>query len=105
MGRNAGAMSSEGSVVGTGDAPAVNTVVISDQELTVISVHSSDTEPDSSEEGCLFNVRCELVLPSPTAVPEGALESPSHYSIPTAPVELSAVSSVLISPNRVREDY
>ena len=32
------------------------------------------------------------------------LESPSHYPTPAAPVELSTVSSVLISPNRVRED-
>ena len=32
------------------------------------------------------------------------MESPSHYLAPADPVVLSAVSSVLISPNRVRED-
>ena len=73
------AMSSEGSEVGTGGggggAPAVDTVVISDQELTIIFIHSSDTDPDSSEEDCLCNAQSELV---PPAVPEGVVESPSH---------------------------
>ena len=32
------------------------------------------------------------------------MESPSHYPAPAESVELPAVSSVLISPNRVRED-
>ena len=74
----------------------MNTVVISDQELTVISVHSSDTDPV-----------CLLLgaNTSATAVPEWVFEFPSHYPIPAAPVELSAVSSVLLSPNRVRENY
>ena len=60
------AMSSEDSEVGTGGVPVVDTVIISDQELTVLSVHSSDTDPDSSSEDCLFNVRSELVSPTPT---------------------------------------
>ena len=42
--------------------------------------------------------------PVPTDVPGRLFESPSHYSTPAAPVELSTASSVLISPNRVRED-
>ena len=78
---NLDAMSSEDSEVGTGCAPAVDPVVISDQEFTVISVHSSD--PDSSEVDCQSNARIELVSPIPTAIPGGVLESPSHY--PTRP--------------------
>ena len=42
--------------------------------------------------------------PIPLTVPARVLESPSHYPTPTVPVELSAVSSVLLSPNRVRKD-
>ena len=42
--------------------------------------------------------------PIPSAVSTGVLGSPLHYPTPATPVELSAVSSVLISPNRVRKD-
>ena len=99
------AMSSEGAEGGRGGAPAVDTVVISDQERTVISIDSSDTDPE--EVDCLFNFQSELV---PPAVSEGVVESPSHYPIPVTPVELSAVSSVLISPsvpgyNRICSSY
>ena len=66
-------------------------------------MHSGDPDPDSSDEDHSSSVRIDSVSPIPSAVPAGALESPSHYSTPTVPVELSAVSSVLISPNRVRE--
>ena len=73
------AISSGDSEVSTGGAPAVSPVVISDQELTVISVHSSDPDPDSSEEGCLSDSRSEPVSPVPTDVPGQVVESPSHY--------------------------
>ena len=91
-------MSSGDSEAGTGGAPAVSQVVISDQELTVISVHSSDTDPDSSEDGCLSNSRSKSVSPVPTDVPGKVLESLSHYPTLAAPVELLTVSLVLISP-------
>ena len=42
--------------------------------------------------------------PVPTNVSVCVVESPSHYPSPTDPVVLSAVSSMLISPNRVWED-
>ena len=42
--------------------------------------------------------------PIPTHVSGQVVESPSQYPAPAEPVELSAVSSVLISPNQVRED-
>ena len=90
--------------VSTGGPPGVSPVVMSDQELTVISVHSSDTHPDSSEEGCLSDSLSEPVSPIPADVPGQVVESPSHYPALAEPVELSAVSSVLISPNRDRED-
>ena len=48
------AMSSGDSEASTGGATAVNPVVILDQELTIIFVHSSDTDPDSSSEGLLI---------------------------------------------------
>ena len=40
----------------------------------------------------------------PIHVSGQVVESPSHYPAPAEPVELLAVSSVLIFPNRVRED-
>ena len=98
------AISSGDSEVSTGGARDVSPVVISDQELTVISVHSSDTDSDSSQEGCLSDSLREPVSPIPTHIPGQVVESPSHYPALAEPVELSAVSSVLIYPNRVRED-
>ena len=83
-------------------APCVNPVVVVAQEFTVISVHSSDT--DSSDEGRLSDSQSESVSPIQTNVSGQVVESPSHYPAPDKPAELSAVSSVLISPNRVRED-
>ena len=67
-------------------------------------MHSGDPDPDFSDEDCPSRVRIDSVSPIPSAVPAGVLESPSHYPTPTVPVELSAVSSVLISPKRVRKD-
>ena len=42
--------------------------------------------------------------PIPTSISSHVVESPSHYPAPAEPIKLSAVFSVLISPNRVRED-
>ena len=72
--------------------------------ITVISVSSSDSGLDSSE---FHSPAGSLSAPgSPTS--SGTLvcvvESPSHYPTPDEPVMLSAASSVLISPNRCRED-
>ena len=113
MGRNAGvsgltaftgltsldldAISSGDSEASTGGAPAVSPVVISDQEL---SVHSSETDPYSSEEGCLPDSQSEPVSPVPTDVPGQVVEYLSHYPAPAEPVQLSAVSSVLTCPGR-----
>ena len=47
------AMSSGDSEVSNSGDPCVSPVVVTDQELTIISVHSSDTDPYSSKEGCL----------------------------------------------------
>ena len=58
--------------------------VISDQELSVISVHSDDTDLDA------FDAQVQ--------------QSPSHYLTPTVPADLSGASSVLLSPNCVRQD-
>ena len=87
--------------MGAGGAPGVSPVVISDQELTVISVQSSDTDPDS-EEGCMSDSQSEPASPIPMHIPGQVVVSPSHFPAPAEP--LSAVSSVLISPNRVQED-
>ena len=57
------AISSRDLEVSTGGAPGISPVAISDQELTVISVHSSDTNPDSEEEeGCLSDSLSEPVF-------------------------------------------
>ena len=69
-------LSSDESEAGTGGVPVVEPIVISDQELTVISVHFGDPDPDLLDEDRPSSVR----------------------------IELSAVSFVLISPNRVRKD-
>ena len=57
------AMSSWDSEACADGAPAVSPVVISDQELTVISVHSSDTDLDSSQEDCLSHSHRDLYKP------------------------------------------
>ena len=97
-------MSSGDSEVSNSGVPCVSPVFVVDQKLTVISVHSSDTDPDSSDEGCLSDTQSEPVSPIPTSISSHGVESPSHYPAPAEPVELLAISSVLISPNRVRED-
>ena len=78
------AISSGDSEVGAGSALRASPVA-------VILVHSSDSDPDSSDERSL-------------SVSVFVVESPSHYTTPDEPVMLSATSSVLISPNRVLED-
>ena len=93
-------ISSGDSDLSNSGAPCVNPVVVVDQEFTIISVHSSDTDPDSSDEGCLSDSQSEPVSPIQTNV-SGQVVSPSHYPAPDEPVELSAISSVLISPNWV----
>ena len=75
-----------------------------DEEPAVISVYSSDSDPDLSEELCQFRPLNGPLSPVPSDVSLGVVESPSHYPTPAEPVVLSAVSSVQISPNRVRED-
>ena len=101
---NLDTLSSDESEAGTGGVPVVEPIVISDQELTVISVHSGDPNPDFSDEDRPSSIRIDLVSPIPSAVSTGVLESPSQYPTLAAPAKLSAVSSVLISPNRVRKD-
>ena len=98
-------LSSDGSEAGTWGVPVVDPIVNSDQEFTVISVNSGDPDPDVSDEDRPSSFRIDWVSPTPSAVSAGVLESPSHYPTPAAPVDLSAVSCVLISPNRVRQDY
>ena len=73
------AISSGDSEVSNSGAPCVSPVVVTDQDLTVISVHSSDTDPDSEEEGCLSDSLSEPVSPIPTHVSDQVEESPSHY--------------------------
>ena len=75
-----------------------------DQQIAVISVHSSDRDPDSLDELCQSRSLIEPMSPVPVGVSFRVVELPLHYQAPAEPVVLSAVSSVLISPNRVRED-
>ena len=87
------AISSEDSDAKPGDA-------LSASPILVISVYSSESDPDSSD--VHSSAGSPSVPGSPTSV--CVVESPSHYPTPDEPVALSAVSSMLISPNRVRED-
>ena len=59
------AISSGSSEVSNSGAPCISPVVATEQELTVISVHSSD----SSEEVCLSDSLSEPVSPIHTPVP------------------------------------
>ena len=95
---NVDTLSSDESEAGTGGVPVVEPIVISDQKLTVMSVHSGDPDLDLSDVDSPSSVS-----PIPSAIPAGVLESPSHYPTPTVPIELSAVSSVLLLLNRVRK--
>ena len=54
---------------------------------------------------CRMTTARQVFELTPSAVPARVLQSPSHYSTPAVPVDLSAISSILISPNRVRTDY
>ena len=97
------AISSGDSELGS-SALRASPVLIVDQEIAVISVHSSDSDPDSSDEHCQFQSLSEPVSPVPASISFHVVESPSHYQAPAEHIVLSAVSSVLISPNRVQED-
>ena len=87
------AISSRDSVSGDG---ALRTRLVSmvDQELAVISAHSSDSDPDPSDELCQFRSLNGPLLPVPAGVSLCVVESHSHYPAPADPVVLSALSSV-----------
>ena len=70
--------------------------------VLVISVYSSD--PDTADDDFPSCPPSETGSPVSASVSSCVVESPSHYVTPSEPVVLSAVSSVMISPNRVRED-
>ena len=46
-----------GAVVVISDGSCVSPVFVVDQEIAVISINSSDTDPDSSDEGCCLTLR------------------------------------------------
>ena len=92
------AISSEDSDVKLGDA-------LSASPITVISVSSSDSDPDSSEVHSSAGSPSVPGPPTSSGASVCVVESPSHYPTPDEPVMLSAASSVLISPKRFREDY
>ena len=80
------AISSGDSEAGPSSAVCICPVLRVDEEFAVISVHSSDIDPDSSDERCPSDSQGEPVLPVPEQV------------------VLSAISSVRISPNQVQVD-
>ena len=92
------------SEVGGSNALRASPVLIFNQDIAVISMHSSDSDPDSSDECCMSDSPIEPVLPVPTSISVHVVESPSHYPAPAEPVVLLAASSMLISPNLIRED-
>ena len=64
------------------------------EEPAVISVHSTDSDPDLSEELCQFRPFSGPLSPVPSDVSLDVVESPSHYPAPAEPVVLYVVSSV-----------
>ena len=91
------AISSEDSDVKPGDA-------LSASPITVISVDSSNGDPDSSEDHSSTGSSSLPGSHTSSSTSDCVVVSPSHYPTPEEPDVLSAESSVLISPNRVRED-
>ena len=72
--------------------------------ITVISVDSSNGDPDSSEDHSSTGSSPVPGSPTSSSTSGCVVVSPSHYPTPEEPVVLLAASSVLIYPNRVRED-
>ena len=70
----------------------------------MISVYSSDSDPDSLEVHSFAGSPSVPGSPTSSVASVCVVEYPSHYPTPDEPVVLSAVSSVLISPNSARED-
>ena len=68
----------------------------------VMSVFSSDTDPDMEDELCRFQSLAP-VPPLSTNASMGVVKSPTHYPTPAVPVVSSAVSYVRASPGRDRE--
>ena len=73
-------------------------------EPAVMSVCSSDSDPDMVDELCRFQPLHAPVSPVSSYVSMSAVESPSHYPVPAEPVVLLAVSSTQVYPSRVREE-
>ena len=65
---------------------------------------SSNEDPDLSEDDSSTGSSSVASSPSSSSTSGCVVVSPSHYPTPEEPVVSSAASSVLISPNRVRED-
>ena len=72
--------------------------------VLVISMYSSDSDPDAVDDNFPSCPPSETGSPASASVSGCVVESPLHYVTPSEPVVLSAVSSIMISPNRVRED-
>ena len=76
-----------------------------DSELAIMSKFSSNTDQDMEDELCRFQPLQAAVLPLSTTTEMGVMTSPSHCPAPAVPVVPSAVSSVQVSPELVREVY
>ena len=67
---------------------------------TIMSVFSSDTDPDMEDERCRFQPLPEPVSPLSTSASMRVVEWPLHYQALPVPVVSSAVSSAWVSPGR-----
>ena len=86
------------------DSDATSGAALSASPITVISVDSSNGDPDSSEDHSSTGSSSVPGSPTSSSTSGCVVVSPSHYPTPEEPVVLSAASSMVISPNRVRED-
>ena len=94
---------SSGDSVSGDSALRSSPVSMVDQELAVISVHSSDSDHDLLDELFQFRSLNGPLSPVPDCVSLSVVESPSHYPALAEPVVLSTISFAHISPNLVRE--
>ena len=74
-----------------------------DSEPAVMSVFSSDTDPDMEDEIARFQPLQVPVSPVSPNASMGVRESPSRYRAPAVPIVLSAASPAQVSPGRDRE--
>ena len=90
--------------ISSGDSEVGASGALRASPVLMIFVYSSDSDPDSSDDDFLSCPLSETGSSASTSFSVCVVESPPHYATLSEPIVLAYVSSVMISPNRVRED-